>query len=53
MPKIKHKSADDIKRENLIKKLSLENEELQAKLEYVAIMTDVDIDTDAQEAQNV
>ena len=53
MPKIKHKSADEIRNENLIKKLSLENEQLQAKLEYVAIMTDVDIDTEVQEAQNV
>ena len=53
MSKIRHKSADEIRNENRIKKLSLENEELQAKLEYVAIMTDVDIDTDAQGAQNV
>ena len=53
MSKIRHKSADEIRNQNLIKKLSIENEGLQAKLEYVAIMTDVDIDTDAQEAQNV
>ena len=53
MPKIRHKSKDEIRNENLIKKLSNENEMLQAKLEYVAIMTDVDIDTDVQEAENV
>ena len=53
MPKINRKSKDEIRNENLIKKLSSENEMLQAKLEYVAIMTDVDIDTETQEAENV
>lgn len=53
MPGIKHKDADDIRRENLIKKLNLQNGELEAKLEYVAIMTDVDIDEDTQEVVDV
>ena len=53
MPEIKHKDADDIRRENLIKKLTVEKDDLQAKLEYVAIMTDVDIDTDTEEVVDV
>ncbi|MBQ3729841.1 MAG: hypothetical protein II903_10120 [Spirochaetales bacterium] len=53
MPEIKHKDADTIREENRVKALQQENGDLKAKLEYVAIMTGVDIDTDEQEAQNV
>ena len=40
---VKHKSKEEIRNENLIKKLSVENEILKADLDYVAMMTDVDI----------
>ncbi len=54
MPGIKHKTEDEVRRENLIKKLKVEKDNLEAKLEYVAIMTDVDIDEDTEpEAENV
>lgn len=53
MPGIKHRDADDIRRDNQIKKLKLEKDELEAKLEYVAIMTDVDIDEDTEEGPDV
>lgn len=41
---IRHRTEEDIHRDNLIKKLKNQNEELEAKLEYVAIMADIDID---------
>lgn len=48
MPNIRRRSADDIRRDNQIKKLRLEKDELEAKLEYVAIMADIDIDEDTE-----
>lgn len=50
---VKHKSEDEIRKDNLIKKLKVEKDNLEAKLEYVAIMTDVDIDEDEPEVENV
>lgn len=47
--RIIHKNKDDIRNENLVKKLSNENEKLQADLDYVAMMTDVDIPTEEEE----
>ena len=48
MSGIRKRSADDIRRDNQIKKLTLQNGDLEAKLEYVAIMADIDIDEDTE-----
>ena len=45
MPKIKHRTEEEIRKENLLNKLEMENEHLKANLDYVAMMTDVDIPT--------
>ena len=46
MPKIKHRTEDDIRKDNLINRLEVDNEHLKANLDYVAMMTDVDIPTE-------
>ncbi len=45
---VRHRTEEDIRRDNMIKKLKNQNEELEAKLEYVAIMADIDIDEDTE-----
>lgn len=45
MPRIKHRTEEEIRKENLLNKLEMENEHLKANLDYVAMMTDVDIPT--------
>ena len=47
--RIRRKTHDEIIQENKVKQLETQNEALQAKLEYVAIMIDVDIDIEPQE----
>ena len=47
---VKHKTKEEIRQENLIKKLAQENERLEANLDYVAMMTEVDIPIEAKEA---
>ena len=51
MPKIRKKTADEIRQENLVRKLEIENEHLKANLDYVAMMTDVDIPTEEPEVK--
>ena len=46
---IKHRTANEIKLENEVKKLIVENDTLSANLDYVAMMTDVDIPTEEKE----
>lgn len=48
MSGIRKRSPEDIRRDNLIKKLNQQNGDLEAKLEYVAIMADIDIDEDTE-----
>ena len=53
---IRRKSPDEIRQENKVKALVLENETLHAQIEYVAIMADIDIGPINQveeEAENV
>ena len=51
MPSINHRSEEEIRKDNRIKALSQQNEALEAKLEYVAMITDVDIDTETNEVE--
>lgn len=44
-----HKTTDEIKLENEVKKLMVEKSVLEANLDYVAMMTDVDIPTEGGE----
>ena len=46
---IKHRTANEVKLENEVKKLIVENDTLSANLDYVAMMTDVDIPTEEEE----
>lgn len=52
--RIRKKTKEEIENEKTIKRLQAVNADLEAKLEYVAIMADVDIDIDqVQGEENV
>lgn len=46
MPKFRRVSREEIEQEKKVKKLEVENARLQADLDYVAMMTDVEIPTE-------
>lgn len=52
MLKLRKVSREEIEQEKRVKLLEAENYELRAKLDYVAMMTDVDIPTEEQEGEN-
>ena len=50
---IRRKLPEDIRRENKVKELDGTNAKLQADLDYVAIMADVDIPTEEEEQHDI